>query len=490
VIGEQRQLFHLLRDVTVPDSSIDLDGIITHSSTTVPAMFAMHWPDGTPCVLVEMYLMDASETITVRSVDGGSLRVLASSLSHLVRYCWKTNKDFHRLDDNTFSEFVTGLCDRNDQNRPKNRNTIRRIIDHCISFLDWIQTHVYKEILIVGPSEQHPRIPLTWRTYTDKFHRTRKRLVYAFTATDDPVDRKGCMPRHIRNRLWDAVAELSSIKAAKSPSLRRGYVRARRELMLAIMEAIGCRPAELATLKVSENADCAFTQTIVIQTLKLRRPEKKRVVKIDFGTALRIESFIHQSREELLVAARCAGLDPQPADRVFLSATNACPVDAPTLERDFNRLAKYAKVSQRACMSMFRHRFITNMMKIHIESYLHERPGGTYLGLSDSDCRTILRRVIPFTGHSQVESIMHYFDIAADEMTPFDYVKAAEALVRSVEASYANICLIASSRPERTGRISAESIDKTRSELQRLALEVRSCIDDFRREASKRQHAK
>ena len=76
------------------------------------------------------------------------------------------------------------------------------------------------------------------------------------------------MPRVIRNKLWEAVAAMAD-PSEQSPVYRArfrsdwelnahlDYLRARREVLLLLLEATGARPGELARLRVSENEDCS-----------------------------------------------------------------------------------------------------------------------------------------------------------------------------------------------------------------------------------------
>lgn len=77
--------------------------------TSCQTAVAMCWPDGRPCHEVEMYLLEACYHYSVRSLDGGSLRVIASQLSPLIRYCWTRRIQFRDLEDGHFAEAIGEL---------------------------------------------------------------------------------------------------------------------------------------------------------------------------------------------------------------------------------------------------------------------------------------------------------------------------------------------------------------------------------------------
>ncbi|MGF6531040.1 site-specific recombinase XerD [Paraburkholderia sp. GAS206C] len=461
-----RQLFDLVRAHPGPSRETTSTQSLQPPDSTAPAILAVHWPDGSPCLVVEMYLLYIADTVTVRAIDGGTLRAVASALSPLIRFCWERNLEFWELDDSSFHNFV---CDLSDQGgaQGRNRNTERRIIDYCTAFLAWLQEHISTDRLIVGLRDQGPQIILV------AGGKASRQLRYPFRPEPDPVDRKRPMPRHVRNRLWDTVGAYHDRDARRHPEWQSRFCLARRQLALTLFEATGCRPSELSLLRVSENADCVMEKALVMQTMKRRRPDCKRSVPVDFGTAIRIQNFIDDERSVLLKELKSSGLNPLPNDRLFLSATSGNPLDAPSLEREFHRLAVSTDLDQRACISMFRHRFITNMVKMHIQEFMSKRPDRSSSHPSDADYRLILDRVRSFTGHASVESLFHYIDWAWEEMTSFDHADAAIKLMQLLEATYGSLSsLIQSTRyAQLRGNKAQAVVDSTRAELLRLRRE-------------------
>ncbi|WP_322068180.1 tyrosine-type recombinase/integrase [Paraburkholderia bannensis] len=475
----RRQLFDIVRAPSGPmrDNTSSMFSVPLDS----PATLAIHWPDGSPCVAVEMYLLDITDSVTVRAIDGGTLRVVASALSHLIRFCWDNNIEFWELDDSSFHQFVNSLSDQGGS-QIRNRNTNCRIIDYCIAFLTWLQENISIGRLIVGPRAQGPQIVLVEQTSRWARGQSSHRLKYPFRPQPDPVDRKRPMPRHVRNRLWDAVGARYDRDEHIYPDWKSKFFMARRQLALTLFEATGCRPSELSLICVGENADCVLEKVLVMQTMKRRRPNSKRSVPIDFGTAIRVINFVADERASLLVELARSGIEPLPNDRLFLSGTDGSPLSAPSLEREFQRLTVSAELEQNACISMFRHRFITNMVKMHIQDFMSKRPDRSSSRPSDADYRLILERVRSFTGHARVESLFHYIDWAWEEMTSFDHTDTAIKLLQLIESTYGAISSLIHSTPRTSAnRKQAELIvNGARSELLRLQRDYVDLLNNIR----------
>lgn len=445
------KLYDIINDVELPThASYDPSTKMYQQHTeTTPAIVALYWPDGYPCIYAEMYLQDISPRLTIRNDNGGSLGTVAKDLTHLIKYCWKAKKDFQDLDSDDFYEFVTGLREEhlldNPTRRKRDDNTVNRIIDNCINFLLWLQIHIVPDKVIVGSRINNPQIRLVERNITDYFGKKRTKLVYPFRPTSSTQDRKRPMPSIIRNKLWDAVAALSDPSRLSKRYRKRfedekelyaelDYLRTRRELELSLFEATGLRPSEQARLRVNENKDCSDTNKIIIPTMKTRKKRiPKRKIPLEFGVAVKFDLFIKKQREALIARLKGKGIRIDPQDHVFLCSRKGTPLSEDTLEREFHRIVEVAGIVQRACVSMFRHRFITRMVVIHLQAFLKDNSGKTRALMTDSDYRTILKRVAVFTGHRDLNSLLHYIDYAWDEIGVFNYVQPAHDLVNIVD---------------------------------------------------------
>jgi integrase len=448
-------LYRLVKDFKFPDTAIiDRSGTsYTLQFRTENAAIAMVWPNGWPCIEIELYLADISYRYTTRQLDGGSLKVIASHLSHLLKYCYKAGRNTWELDDNDFKLAIRELQDETNPSRPtqrrRNGTTVDRIIDSWKFFLIWLQENWASERRIIGLREDGPQIPVEIKDTHDYAGRPRSILKYRYSPVNATPEPKGPISRRLRVSLWEAVARLGNPHSAHARyrntlvnqtdfELVTEYLRKRRELLLRLLEATGARPGELARLLVSRNEDCTSTSILELETLK-RRKKAYRRIPIEHGLAIQIDLFIVKHRALLLNYARRRSFEPKPNDYLFLTC-KGFPLSEGAMTREFSRLVVAAEIKdQQACMSMFRHRFITKMVQIHILAYQNDNPAISRAMMSRSDYRTILQKVCAFTGHGSSDSLWPYIDMAWDEMGTFDYVGPAQELIDSVEQSISDL---------------------------------------------------
>ncbi len=485
------KLFSLLRDVTLPGYTVidPLLGVAQACDQVLPALFVLSWPDGTPCLYAEMFLLDKSYRLTTRRNDGGSLKVAAADLSHLVRFCWKYERNLWELGDGDMREMIAWLQQPRSVNNPmvphRNRNTINRVIAQAIEFLLWLQGTIMPERQIVGTREQQPQITCVETTGRRRGQAWAGRLAFAFRLTADSPDPKGPISRELRQRLWEGVAKMADAATenaryvARFPSraawlAERDYLRARRELMLSLLEATGCRPGELARLSLTKNLACVATGKIVLTTLKRRRAEDpERIIPLARAVCVRLELFIRKYRSALVTAMQERDRDIVQSDAIFITCRTGAPMTEATLTKDFQRITRCAGIAQRTCMSMFRHRFITNMVALHLDAFVRESPGKHRQYLIEADYRSILKRVAVFTGHGSVDSLFTYIDWAWEELGVFDRVAEAHALTSVIDESLLRLGTLASELEHEPPLTVAAAINVVSAELNAIRTRVR-----------------
>lgn len=439
------KLYQLLRDFRIPELGIRQirtseasDEIYSVKYSMQPAVFAMTWPDGRPAMHAEMFLMEIATRLTLRRTNGGSLKDKAVALSHLLRFAYAHSLELWMLTDTDIKNAIRQLQIERDPRRPhknrRNSNTIDTIVSVWIDFLRWLQTNVVSDRIIIGTQNQRPQIPLVERTFTERRTGIRRTILkYRYVPAPSTAEHKGPISRELRTKLWDAIGEMAD--PARASARFRGrflydrnhfefvldFLRRRRELQIELLEYLGRRPAELAHLRVSENTQCIVTGKCRVVTFKRRRStDPPSDVPIPFQVALHLELFIKKYRSRLLDYLASQGVRSDSQDRVFI-ALDGHALTEETLQTEFYRIARKAGITdQRACMSMFRHRFITRIVAIHLKSFMSDNPGKGKSFITESDYLTVLTRVRPLTGHGNIESLIPYLDLAWKELGVFD----------------------------------------------------------------------
>lgn len=473
----------LVRDIEIPILAQPMRTSSSNSKNLhLPATFYVTWPDGRACHILNMYLIDMAISVTVRSDDGGTLKHISSDLTHLVRFCWENDLQFDSLTDADFRMLVSQLLSSDSlptSKRPRDNNTVRRIIMRTLHFLSWVQHHFMLKRTLVGPSNSGAQVGLSMKP--SDYLRTSSKLVYPYLPPKDINDPKKPMPTELRNHLVRAVHRLyqnqvENARWTNSPlaRLQNDFLLIRRQLLLRLLESTGCRPGELRELSVSKNRKKLEACKLILPTLKRRKARLvERLIPLDDSTAIKFSAYL-DLREKFMAALQRSERSSHPNDCVFISVKDAAPLRVSSLETEFKRIRFEAHATEgmvgdyRACMSMFRHRFITKMVAIYLSEFLRDNPLKNRFSIGDSDYRSILTRVKVLTGHARVESLFPYLDAAWEELGVFNGADATADALRALEAGRADLEDAQLLMPTNSTPESLEAVESAKNALASL----------------------
>lgn len=425
------QLFHVLPEMKLPVSGIRHDAGTYVTTQIIPAFPFMYWPSGKPCEPVNMYLLDIAHEVT-----GDSLKTYATELSHLVRYCGEknvgietlTNADIHELS----KELQEERSHRHPLERARNDNTVRGILSRTIRFLLWYQ-ETFMLLLrtpLIGEQNISPQITVK-RVKNDLSRGKNRQVEYYFTHSAMPSSEsrepKRPIARPIIEDIQRCIYQQSILEERSARFTQRHgndrdlllaqleYMRARRAFMIWIMMRTGLRPSELVQMSVKDHENILTTKALKIPTKKRRKiiaPMRCFPILLDAATV--VYRYL-LSRAAYCDALRKAGTEPAPGTAFFLTLEGE-PIKKTSLEKDFERLAAQAGYKDvQACLSMFRHRFITYEVTVHLKEFIDKSDKSRQM-MTDIDYESILKRVSAKTGHGAVMSLWHYIDLAWEEL--------------------------------------------------------------------------
>lgn len=451
-----------------------------------PATFAVTWPNGAPCTLIEIYLIFRYRRGASVREDGGSLRATTAKLIHLIRYCWIIKRDLWELDDEDIYGMVLSLMSEMKKSAPfiraRDNNTVRLIIAASVDFLLWIQNDIMVEKKIIGVGSEYKIKLIEKKILLPQRNRYIIQRVYHRLPPNDTKEPKRPISREKRNAIWQAVSNMANVtillpiwgRSEKILAFLKEYLKARRELLLELLEATGARPGELARISVLKNEDCYEKQELILLTLKRRR-HIERKIKLQPGVAMRLTVFIRKYRSELLKAMHAAGQKPDPMNLLFLGI-NGTPMNERSMVTEFSRISKVAGLAEyQSCMSMFRHRFITKQVAIHLGIYLNEK-NKTKEMMTDGDYRTILKKVAVITGHGDENSLLHYIDMAWEELGVADQVGQAIAIDASIEMASTQVISLIGNLEIGNKKPTSKLLKETKIALENIQREIRTAI--------------
>jgi hypothetical protein len=396
-----------------------------------------------------MYFMDVAHLFT-----GNSLGTLASRLSHLVRYCWEHELPISKLQDDHIFDLSKKLqeekSNRRVGERTRNNNTVRTIISEIIRFLFWYQKNFVSavETPLIGEADVAPEIVVV-RVKNPSHKSRRPEFYYTHGAMpeSESTEPKGPIALPVIEAIEEAINLLSQIDLQRKGFLRRfknnpelmlaqlDYVRSRRHFMTWIMKRVGLRPSEMVEISVKEHLGILQSKRLLIPTKKRRRElAPLRSFPITLKDATVFQRYL-TARSKYRAALQRNGRTPTESDALFLGVDGSA-VKKSSLERDFARLVVAAGFEDvQACLSMFRHRFITYEVIVHLKEFM-DKSGKTSQIMTKTDYESILKRVSVKTGHGSVQSLWSYIDLAWEEINVWGGVERAIERLHAADRLY------------------------------------------------------
>lgn len=429
----KKQLYRKLTKVTLPES---IQYFRSGSEETyridqqyLPVAAFVRWPNGKPCLPVNMYLLDNGCNWT-----GDTALTTASKLSELVRYCahGRANRQpcgFSDLTDNDIARLIEKLCTEVYMDAPsqrlRNNNTVRAIMQTILSFLVWFQDNLNLNpgLLIGSRGEGASIVVVRKKNPHNNHHYWHHRYLPPTVSTDPKLPMGTIMIEDIEIVIEDlyereAYPEPARRRFGKNKTLfdaYREYITARRDFTLLMMRKTGLRPEEMVqmSLKEIQQGINENQPVLILPTLKRRKlnPPLRRF-PITQKIVTRVRLYL-KARQKWLEYCKERNSELTDSDNLFLSTEPGnfgAAIAKSGLNKDFENLCNRAGYrNHQACFSMFRHRFITDEVLLHLKEL---NKGKTEM--TKYDYRIVLEKVREKTGHKSIDSLWHYIDLAYD----------------------------------------------------------------------------
>jgi integrase len=446
------------------------NNIITQPANDIPMMF---WPDGSWCLLANFYMQDLFSDGFSRKNGGGTLKVYAANLSHLIRFCFYNKTDFYDLTDNQFTFFIITLASERSSSDPsvlaRSSNHVIAIGRVCLEFLSQVGEW-FSDLEFVSKNGQirAHKVVIEDDKDNEVFRRSRKRKksYWHHSAFPTASEKKSRSPITIKN-----ISNLHN--AAVVSNSNNFFILKRRFVMLKLLESTGCRRIELTELKVDDvyNALNLFnigeTETPMLQfvTAKTRSREWEfRKVAIPLEDLRLLIEFIEVNRYPTIKKLVKNGKLAKDEGYVFISMSTGNQLRSNTITQEVYSLTKNAGIIEKVCAQMFRHRFITLRFVDLLMEVKLKNPNGFWQGLINID--DIKTKVQQSTGHKNRDSLDNYIDLAFDEILHYSEVKSGVLLRNEVDSV-------------RTALVHFSSLLKSGVNIEDLNGSVIKILDDF-----------
>lgn len=415
-----QQLFSLIPNLRLYDY-ISQDNIKTLDGSNMPFIA---WPDGTPCLLANSYMIMLrmqpgrfGSGLSRLGSKGGSFGDYAGKISHLIRYCYYNRIGFTSLTDDDFYDFIDGLRHEakphNPQQLKRSERTITSIGRRCLSFLAHVGeiSLIHNFVGINGTISIEVIDSISYRNgkafkHSSIHHRS-------FRNVNAKKSRRPIAEATIE-KMRDAIDDMSKSE----------FLCNRRHLMICLFEETGARRGEIKSITIDQVlAAAAMARPKILLTTLKRGEGHTRELAISSVLISDLLSHIRTDRRRVL---KKSGITIDHGF-LFISERGGRPLQTDSFTGEFSLIRRHAKLEVQACAHLFRHLFCTNVVSRLIAETQSLSPDSFRQTLLTD--KTLAAEAMKQTGHATLESLLGYVDTAFRQKSRF------EQIVRNIDVA-------------------------------------------------------
>ncbi len=378
----------------------------------------MSWPDGSPCLLANAYMIKlrmqsgrGGHGPSRLGTKGGTFGQYAGQLSHLIRFCYYNRLNFIAVSDDDFCFFIDGLRNETRENNPaqlkRNERTIIDIGRRCLSFLAHVGeiNGVHNFVGIGGTISVEMVDSLVYRNGK----------AYKRSSVHHRSFRKASRKK-TRRPIGEATIE--KLRSAIDEMSTSDFLGKRRHLMISLFEELGARRAEVQALTVGQviAASKAKIPAVAIQTLKRGGTGITRDLELSPLLIDELMDYIRDDRRTLM--KRFRGIPDH--GFLFVTERGGRPLGIDTITTEFSNIRRAAGIAEQACAHLFRHTFCTNVVAQLIAETQALSPDSFRQTLMTN--KMLAERAMAKTGHATLESLLDYVDAAFRKKSKYEQI--------------------------------------------------------------------
>lgn len=343
----------LSSDFKIPDT-VDPKGRLTLRKA--PNIPFLSYPDGTPCLYGNLFMLYDYDQNYSLADNGGSLKEHAYQISLIIKYTYDNRISLLSITESRFKGFLNWIKGRKHKGRTPSTRRINIILSKTLDFLYYIgvQTGYPAYVSPEGSIKAE-------RVVKSSIRRASGMIVEAYGwkhsifLISDGKSRTG-VPIGT-----DTLEDLRN-QVDKIPS---HFIRRRTEVLFNLLEYIGGRTAEVGNVLVSSIIEALKTEDsdpfITIESRKGVRGATRQIPVARHVLEDALE-FINTERRSLLNRiSKKKNAAPTTEDKLFISARTGRPINVRHATAAFHKLKNDAKINGKAHPHQMRHLFITRL---------------------------------------------------------------------------------------------------------------------------------
>lgn len=409
------KIYHLLGSFEV-NERFSVDRLSKQDASNISYIT---WPDKSPCLIGNLYMLDLLKRVgrggrvglSRRGDKGGSIGDYAAKVSQLLKRCYRDSIEPKDLTDAIFGDYVKEMANEKSSRNPsiekKSGASARATGRAWLDFLTFVGIFYGNPNFVSENGVIRIKIEtfavkvrggsLIWRSY--KTHRS-----FTFARRE-----------HKRDPITNE--DIEKLTTANRHSKSSAFVRERRACLLDLFEATGARRDEIQNVSTDDIIDALDhpEHKLTLITLKGGGEIKKREVPVPLMILRRIRTHIRKARAAIIAAHYKLGADHR---QLFISERTGKALSGQTLTNEIGHLRKLAGISHQVCLHMYRHAFITKkILKLLNDNQIRN---DDEFRKNLIDINTFIKEIQQETGQIDGSSVEHYINWAFRDLASYD----------------------------------------------------------------------
>lgn len=342
----------LSSDFKIPDTVDPKGRLLLRNAPNIPFI---SYPDGTPCLFGNLFMLYEYDQNYSLADDGGSLKEFAYQISLLIQYTYNNRISLLSMTESRLEGFLRWIRARKHRGRSPGTKRINTILSKTLDFLYYIgvQSGYPEYVSLQGSIKAEKVVKSSIRRASGTIVQIYGWKHRIFLISDGKSRTGVPIGMDTLEELRQQVDKISS-----------DFIRRRTEVLFNLLEHIGGRRAEVGNVLVSSIIAALKTEDsnpfITIDSRKGVRGATREVPVARHVLEDALE-FIKTERRSLLSRISKRKNTTIEEDKLFISARTGRPIKVQHATATFHKLKTEAKINGKAHPHQMRHLFLSRL---------------------------------------------------------------------------------------------------------------------------------